>query len=392
MKKSAVNGVHKDFMKAFTKPTSVILPEPKSEDFLVFGKPDIGEQEHRAVDLVLNSGWLSSGPMVKEFEREFERHMGSGYAVAVSSCTDALILALTVSCYGDSEVITTPLTFAATVNAILAAGAKPVFVDVRPDGQMDETQIEAVITNRTRAIIPVHYTGAPCNMNVIRDIAQHRGLKVIEDAAHGFGGTYQGQPLGTLGDFGCFSFYATKNITCGEGGMVVCKSSDMAEKIRILSMQGLSAGAHRRYTSDPIRSYEVTYAGRKSNLSDIHAAIGLTQLRRWSHDLKPKREAIWRVYEQAFGKKEEGHSQHLFTLRHPKRDELRKHLHSKDIGTGVHFKPLHLEPGYTSLRYQKGSFPKAEKVGGITLSLPVSTTMTVQDAERVVNAVKEFGE
>lgn len=403
MRKSALNGVHNPFRSAFGE-----TPNEEKQDFLVFGKPDITSQEKEAVIGVLSSGWLSTGQIVKTFEKEFGEFIGTGYPVAVSSCTDGLILSLMVACVGDgAEVITSPLTFAATVNAILAVGAKPVFCDVDHHGQIDVENLEKHITDKTKAVIPVHYTGASCDMDQLRDIAFRHGIKVIEDAAHGFGGYYVRRegtieahgkqyltniPLGTMGDFGCFSFYATKNITCGEGGMVLCKSSDMAEKIRILSMQGLSANAYRRYGTGPIQSYEVTYAGRKSNLSDIHAAIGLTQLRRWKTELKEKRESIWRVYEQAFGKKEEGHSQHLFTVRHPKRDGLRQFLHSKGIGTGIHFRPLHLEPAYASLRYEKGSFPKSEKIGEITLSLPVSTTMSVTDAERVVNAVKEYGE
>lgn len=369
----------------------IFLETEKKSDFLVFGKPDIGDQEKFAVMRVLDSGWLSSGSVVKQFENEFEEFIGSGYAVALSSCTDALILSLIVGCVGNgAEVIVPPLTFAATVNAILAVGAKPVFVDVTPSGHIDPNQIEARITEKTRAIIPVHYTGEACEMDEIMDIADRRDLKVIEDAAHAFDGYYKNRKIGTIGDFTCFSFYATKNITCGEGGMVMTDRPDLADKIRMLSMQGLSSGAHKRYGSELVSNYEVSLPGRKSNLSDIHAAIGLEQLRRWKNDLKPKREAVWSIYEKSFGKSIPGHAKHLYTIRHPDRDGLRTYLYSQGIGTGIHFKPLHLEPAYSFLNYKKGAFPIAERIGETTLSLPVSATMTSDDAFRVVEAVKKF--
>lgn len=375
--------------------------KPPESKFLVFGKPDITQAEIDAVTDVLRSGWLSTGPVVKQFEAEFEKFIASGYAVALSSCTDALRLAMIVSNVGTGkEVITTPLTYAATVNAILSVDATPVFVDVTPSGQIDVDQIEQKITNKTRAIIPVHYTGASANTKAILEIAHRYQLKVIEDAAHSFDGWHvdpmvNGQPghrqrVGTLGDFVCFSFYATKNITSAEGGMVICRNKELAERIKSLSMQGLSAGAYRRYGSGPIQHYEVSYAGHKANMSDVHAAIGLTQLKRWP-EMKAKRDVVWNIYEDAFGLKEPGHSKHLFTIRHPQRDQLRQFLYEKGIGTGIHFKALHLEPAYASMRILPGTFPRAERIGQETISLPVTPTMTQEDASRVVTALKEFG-
>lgn len=380
---------------------------PSSEDlksseppFLTFGKPDITKAEIDAVIRVMESRWLSTGPIVSEFEKEFEKYMGCGYAVALASCTDALRLSLMVASVGcGSEVITTPLTFAATANAIMSVDAKPVFVDVTPSGHMDPYQIEHKITNRTKAIIPVHYTGAACDMKEISEIATRHNLVVIEDAAHAFDGWYVGpmvdgkpgirQRIGSISPFTCFSFYVTKNITCVEGGMVICRNKDLAERIKTVSMQGLSAGAWRRYGSGPVIDYEVTYAGQKANLSDLHAAVGLAQLRRWP-EMKERRESIWRIYEDAFGLKEPGHAKHLFTIKHARRDALRVHLHEKGIGSGIHFKALHLEPGYAFMRHKVGDFPRAEKIGDSTVSLPLSSTMTENDAKRVVEAVKEF--
>ncbi len=363
------------------------------DTFIVFGKPDIGDAEVEAVTTVLRSGWLSTGDVTRTFEREFEQFLGGfRHAVAVSSCTDGLILSLLASGIGQGdEVITTPLTFAATANAILAVGATPVFVDVESDGQMSAHLLEPRITERTKAVIPVHYTGACGNMDSILTLAHGNRLIVIEDAAHGFGGAFLGQPLGTLGDFGCFSFYATKNITAGEGGMVMARTKEMAEKIRVLSMQGLSANAYKRYGAGPIQRYAVAEIGRKANLSDIHAAIGLSQLRRW-RELRDRRDIVWDAYEQAFGYKGRDHAHHLFTINHPKRDDLRLFLHQRGIGTGIHFNPLHLEPAFSFLGHKPGDFPMAEAIGAETISLPVSATMTLKDAERVISAVREYGE
>jgi dTDP-4-amino-4,6-dideoxygalactose transaminase len=365
-----------------------LAKEPDTK-FLVFGRPDIGEAEIEAVTKVLRSGWVGSGPVSKTFEDEFADHLGASNAVAVSSCTMGLMLALRVSGIGQGkEVIVPPMTFAATVNAILAVGATPVFSEVTENGLLDPDHIFEKVTERTAAIIPVHYTGAPADMNRIMDIAGRLNLTVIEDAAHAFGGTYEEQPLGTLGHFGVFSFYATKNITAGEGGMVCTGRGDLAQKIRLLSRQGLTEGAWGRYSDSPITNFEVAVDGYKGNLPDVLAAIGLSQLRRWD-ELKEKRQRVWTIYEEAFGKKEEGHSQHLYTLRSSKRDHLRNALYQDSIGTGVHYRPLHVEQAYRHLRYREGDFPIAEKIGAQTVSLPVSSTMTEEDAFRVVNAVKK---
>lgn len=381
------------------------MPPRLDKSFIVFGKPAISVAEQEAVREVLESGWLSTGEKAKAFEKAFEVYQGTGHAVAVSSCTDGLICALLASSVapGD-EVITTPLTFVATVNAIIAVGAKPVFVDVRPDGQMDPEKVRAAITRRTMAIVPVHYTGAPAPVSELRPLADKYDLKIIEDAAHGFGGFHPGPvprpsgqrtkgfhveqdpKIGTLGDFAVFSFYPTKNITCGEGGMVVAPDPAAAALVRTIAQQGLSSGSYKRYGDTAPMPYRVMLPGRKANLSDVHAAIGLAQIRRWP-ELKNRRAVVWGIYEAAFGGKEPGHSQHLFTLSHPRRDEMRRRLYEKGVGTGVHFTPVHLEPGFAFMGHRPGSFPQAEAIGSTTFSLPVSATMTEDDANRVVEAV-----
>lgn len=353
--------------------------------FIVFGKPDISELEETAVLEVLRSGWLSTGKKVKEFEEAFAHFIGVDEAAAVSSCTDGLILSLVSAGVGfGHEVITTPMTFAATANAIIAVGAKPVFVDVLPYGGIDPTKISEAITHKTRAIIPVHYTGQVCDMNSILRIAKQFNLWVIEDCAHMFGGDYKPK-----GDFASYSFYPTKNITSGEGGMVVTKVSKDLDKIRILSSQGLSAGSHERYGTKKPSFYSVMAPGRKSNMSDLHAAIGLTQIKRWP-EIKEKRDAIWSIYEKEHWPRPKGHSHHLFTIWSENREDLRDHLYKNGIGTGIHFNPLHLEPGYEFLGYHRGDFYEAEKIGKGTLTLPISSTMSVEDAEFVLETVKSY--
>lgn len=361
--------------------------------FLTFGKPDISEREIEAVTKVLRSGWIGTGRVAREFEDEVCRFLGIGNAVAVSSATMGLILTLRAEGIGPGDkVITTPMTFAATVNAILSVGATPVFADVLLNGCINPESVREKIDDETKAIMPVHYTGISCEMDEIMAIAKEAHLIVIEDAAHGFGGEYvNGVPrkIGTMGDYGVFSFYATKNITAGEGGMVVTKDPKRAEIVRIFSQQGQSSGAWGRYKSGPISRYEVTYDGHKGNLPDLLAAVGLAQLQRFA-ELKEKRNRVWSIYEKAFGTRGVGHSQHLFTIDRLDRDTLREYLWAARIGTGIHYTPLHLEPAYQFMESKKGDFPVAEYIGERTVSLPVSPTMTKEDAEYVVENVTNF--
>lgn len=352
--------------------------EPK---FIVFNQPDLGPRESEAVLNVLKSGWIGTGKIAHQFEEEFAEFMGGGYAVSVSSCTMGLQLALKVLKIDISgDVITTPLTFAATLNAILSVGANPVLVDVMENGCIDMDEVNKSVTKYTKAILPVHYSGSTCKISEIKN----KKIPIVEDCAHAFGSKFDKR-----GDFQVYSFYANKNITCGEGGMVLCRDKQLAEEIRVLSMQGLSLGAWERYGKGPIKKYSVEKVGYKGNMPDILAAIGLVQLKRWP-EIKEKRMNVFSIYEKAFGFIQSGHSTHFYPLRVDDRDIVRAKLFEKGIGTGIHYKPLHLEPAYCTLGFNIGDFPIAEKFAEEEISLPVSSTMTIDDAHRVVEAVKEI--
>lgn len=357
------------------------------EKFLAVGGPDISNSEEQAVLDVLRSGWLGNGPIAKKFEEEFVNSLGieDFQGLAVNSCTTGLILALKAAGVGeDHEVITTPLTFAATVNAITSVGAWPVFCDVTKDGLIDPLEISKSITPKTRAIIPVHLHGAPCDMDLIMDIAVKNRLVVIEDAAHAYGGTYKNVPCGTIGHYGVFSFYPTKNITTVDGGMVISRKSDKIELMRVMASQGLSEGSWNRYGPGPIKNYEVKAEGLKGLMTDLSAAIGREQLLRWP-EMKERRNEVFKIYEKEFGKKPEGHSQHIYSIEVKNRDYVRKRLYEKGIGTGVHYKSLNLEP---FMAWDINHYPNAERIGNETISLPMSSTMTKEDAFRVIEAVK----
>lgn len=345
--------------------------------FITFGKPDIGEEEMSMVMDVMRSGWLGTGKVTKQFESEFIKFMGGGYAVAVSSATIGLVISLkALGIYPGAGVLTSPLTFCATVNAIIQAGGRPIFNDVDENGLLSEfkgSYLQRGVHHNVSFVLPVNYCGLRSKIKTHHPI--------IEDAAHSFGGSCG------YGDATVFSLYATKNITSGEGGIVWTRSKELADKCRILSNHGQSNGAWSRYSSGPIDNYRVMHPGFKGNLPDILAAIGLTQLRRWP-ELREKRDKIWSIYEHAFGRKEPGHSQHLYTLRVKNRHQFREVLYNKGIGTGIHYEALHLEPAYAYLGYRRGDFPNAEKIGSETVSLPVSSSMTPEDAHYVVKTVK----
>ena len=381
--------------------------DPVRGTFLIFGSPAIEEAEIQEVVATLRSGWLGTGPKVHRFERDFAAYIGCKHALAVNSCTAGLYLALDVAGIGHGdEVITTPMTFAATANVIVHWGARPVFVDVeRETMNIDPAKIEAAITPHTRVIIPVHMAGRPCQMNAIIDIAQRHNLLVIEDAAHAVEAWYGKQKVGNIGHFTCFSFYVTKNVCTGEGGMVTTNDDDRAEEMRIKSLHGISKDAWKRYSAEGFEPYEVIYAGYKFNMMDIQAALGIHQLARVEENLEI-RERYWQMFDEAFGEipeliippEEDGirHARHLYTLLiRPERLSINRNrfieaLKAENIGTGIHFAALHLHKYYREqFGYRRGDFPQAEFVSDRTISLPLSPKLTENDVQNVIEAVRK---
>ena len=381
--------------------------KPVRKDFLVFGSPKIANEEIEEVVDSLKSGWLSTGPKVHKFEELFKNYIGCKHALALNSCTAGLHLSLIVSGVkqGD-EVITTPLTFAATANTILHIGAKPVFVDVERDSMnINPDLIEEKITNKTKAIIPVHMAGRPCDMDKTTKIAKKYNLIVIEDAAHTIESVYKGKKIGNISPLTCFSFYVTKNIVTGEGGMVTTNNDEFAEKIQIYGLHGMSKGAWSRYSNKGFKHYQIIYPGYKYNMMDLQAAIGIHQLPRIDKYLKI-REDIWKRYDEAFkdlpvitpkpAEDNTIHSRHLYTLLinigkvKATRDEIQQALHQEGIGTGIHFIALHLHPYYQKqFGFKKGDFPNAEFISERTLSLPLSANLTDKDVDDVIAAVRK---
>ena len=376
--------------------------------YLVFGAPRLPEEAIEAVVEVLRSGWLGTGPRVAAFEEAFARYIGAPFAVAVSSCTAALHLALRLIGGGPGEeVITSPMTFAATANVIVHAGARPVFADVDPrTGNLDPEATRDVLTSRTRAIIVVHYAGRPCEMDAFIDLARRYGVFLVEDAAHALEAFYKGRKVGTLGDLAAFSFYPTKSLTTGEGGMLITRSEAWAERARLLRMHGLSRDAWRRYSEEQFPDYEVLEAGYKYNMTDIQAALGLAQLPYLEH-WRQRRELLWQLYNEGLRDlagiqlpPEDAHivhARHLYTIRvDPQeapfcRDELSRMLHQAGIGTGIHYKALHLHRFYQqAFGYRPGMFPHAERISEETLSLPLTAHMDESDVLYVVETIRQL--
>ena len=374
-------------------------------EYLVFGQPLIDEVMIQEVVDSLRSRWIGTGPKVSQLESAIAQYVGAEHAVALNSCTAGLHLSLIVAGVGPGdEVITTPYTFPASVNAIVHVGATPVFVDVgRSTQNILPDQISRVVTPQTRAILPVHMAGRPCDMDDIASLAREHELAVIEDAAHAIGAEFKGSRIGSISDFTCFSFYATKNITTAEGGMVTTGDAEAAERIRRLTLHGLSKGAWQRYSSEGPGHYVAVELGFKYNLTDVHAAIGLSQVHRIDAWLK-RREEIWARYDEAFSdlpvqipaeaEDDTVHARHLYTLLldveriGESRDWFRAQMHQRNIGTGVHFVAVHLHPYYRD-RFGSRDYPNAEWLSERTVSLPLSPALTDQDVEDVIAAVRD---
>lgn len=378
-----------------------------SEDFLVFGSPAIGEEEIAEVEACMRSGWLGTGPRVAQFEKDFAAYqsISDKQVAAVNSCTAALHVSMVAAnIEPGSEVITTPLTFCATVNAIIHAGLTPVLADVDPVTQnIDPAAIEAAITPRTRAILPVHFAGRPCEMDAIMAIAKKHNLVVIEDCAHAIETTYHGKKAGTFGDFGCFSFYATKNVVTGEGGMIVGRNETLIARAKVLALHGMSKDAWHRFGDQGYKHYQVVEAGFKYNMMDLQAALGIHQLARVEANWQ-RRQEIWQQYMNAFAglpidlpappAANTRHAYHLFTIMLDEatcgiaRDDFLNAMNERRIGTGVHYLSIPEHPYYQQrFGWKPEDYPNAMKIGRETVSLPLSAKLTNEDVHEISKAV-----
>jgi len=381
-----------------------------------FHKPYIIEDEISEVLDSLRSGWLTTGPKCVEFEKAFTEYIGCKHAVAVNSCTAALHIALDALGLKEGEVvITSPMTFAATAEVVRYFNAKPVFVDIEPDTMnIDVPKLEEKVKSlkgegaRIKTVIPVHYAGQPCDMDPIMAIADKYNLRVVEDAAHVLPAKYKDRTVGNIGDITCFSFYATKNITTGEGGMAVTDNPEWAERMRIMSLHGISKDAWKRYTAEGNWYYEIIAPGYKYNMTDIAAALGIAQLRK-ADKFWHRRTEIARIYNEAFSHIEaletpysshltphSNHSWHLYVIKLNleqlaiERNQFIEELKKRGIGTSVHFIPLHIHPYYRDMYgYKPEDFPIAFETYQRIISLPIYPKMTDEEVERVVEAVVE---
>ncbi len=403
-------GIHKFFtkgrdMKNEPMVSASVEERIASRQFLPFALPDTGEEEIQEVAEAIASGWITTGRKTRLFEEQFAACVGARYAVAMNSCTAAMHIALdAVGVTPGDEVITTPYTFAATAAVIRYLDAKPVFVDVDPQTlNIDPRLIEAAVTKKTKAILPVHMAGFPADMDGIRVVAERHGLPVIEDAAHAFPAKYKGTMIGTLSQMTCFSFYANKTITTGEGGMLCTDREDYADRCRIMSLHGISRDAWKRYTAEGSWYYEILFPGYKYNMSDVAAAMGIVQLRK-AYDMWEKRKHIARMYNAGFkhfrqlqvphDDRHNQHAWHLYMLRlnleqlSIDRARFMEELKKRNIGVSVHFIPLHLHPYYRELYgYKPEDFPIATGQYLREISLPIYSKMSNNDVEDVIDAV-----
>ena len=379
------------------------------DSFLIFGAPRFFQEELKEMLETLRSGWWGTGPKVLKFEEDFKKYTHAKHAVAVNSATAAMHLGLDILGIGPGdEVITTPLTFVSTANVILHVGAKVVFADVdKTTGNIDPAQIAKKITKKTKAIIPVHLHGRPCRMDEITTLANKYKLYVLEDAAHATESWYKGKKIGSISDLTAFSFYVTKNVATGEGGMLTTNNKGWADEARVRRLHGISKDAWKRYSASGFEPYEAVYPGYKYNMMDLQASLGIHQLKRAEANLKI-RNRYWQKLSAAFSKLDGVippapdepdivHARHLYTInleieklkinRNQFIDELKK----ENIGAGIHFTALHLHKYYReTFGFKKGDFPNAEWIGERTVSLPFYPHMTEKDVNDVIEAVTKI--
>lgn len=372
-----------------------------------FHRADLGEEEVQAVADVIRSGWLTMGAKTFEFEKQFAHYVGASHAIAVSSCTAALHLALeAVGVKRGDEVLVPTTTFTATAEVVTYFGARPVFVDVDPNMMnLDPVDAERRITPRTKAIIPVHLAGTPCDMREIVDLSRRHGIRVIEDAAHALPSSYHTQKVGSISDLTAFSFYATKTLTTGEGGMITTEDAECAKRLQVMRLHGIARDAWKRYSAEGSWFYEVLEAGYKYNLTDLQAALGLAQLAKCDA-MFAGRQRVAERYTEAFEgiaalqvpsvPDDRTTSWHLYILRlNPDRlridrNQFIRELADRGVSTSVHFIPLHLQPVYQrDFGYKAGDYPVAEREFQRSLSLPIYSSMREEEIEYVISCVLE---
>ena len=392
-------------MRAPLIPHQDELKNTPSELQVPFHRPPVGEDEAQAASEVIRSGWMAMGPKTFEFEKEFAKYVGAQHAIAVSSGTAALHLALEAAgIQAGDEVLVSTNTFTATAEAVTYLGSRPVLVDIDPATMnMDPDDAARRITPKTKAIIPVHFGGQPCDMEEIGRLSRERNLRIIEDAAHALPSEYRGKRVGQINEFTCFSFYATKTLTTGEGGMITTDNSVAADRMRLMRLHGVERNTWERYRGDCSWFYEVVEVGFKYNLTDVQSAIGLVQLAKCDA-MRQARGKIAQRYSDAFSSCEElviptvrsdrSTSWHLYILRlcldrlNNDRNDFIEALRRRGVACGVHFIPLHLQPCYRrAYGYQPGDFPHAEREYHSCLSLPIYPNMTEMEINHVINAV-----
>lgn len=377
------------------------------DEFLVFGKPDIRSEDIAEVVDSLERGWIGTGPKVRRFEEMLADYVNVPHVRCVSSCTAALFLALRSYGIGrGDEVIVPSMTFVASANVIEHVGATPVLVDVEPDtGLVDFDAVDAAIGPATKAFIPVHLAGRPLNLERLNDLRDRHGIVVVEDAAHAIGARWRGRPIGSFGNATAFSFYATKNITTGEGGALAIDDGDVSELIEQLALHGLSLGAWQRFSDAGYRHYDATLPGYKFNLTDLAAAIGIHQLRRLDDGIEI-RARLWQRYDDLLAglpletpvppTAEMQHARHLYQVLltdgwRGRRDEVLHELTKRRIGVGVHYRAVHLHPYYAeTYGFRKEQFPVATDISERTISLPLGSNVGEGDQDDVVQALSEI--
>lgn len=379
----------------------------RREEHLYFHRPWIGPEEKQEILDCLDSGWLTTGPRTKAFEKKFAEAIGVKHAIALNSCTAGLHLALIgLDLKPGDEVITTPLTFVATANVIVHSRGRPVFVDVdRRTGNIDPAAVERAITPKTRAILIVHYVGHPCDMDALCAISKSKKIDLIEDAAHAVESEYKGRRCGNFGRMTAFSFYATKNITTGEGGMLVTNEDALAERLRILSLHGMNKDAWKRYSAEGAAAWQLEEPGFKYNMFDIQAALGLHQLDKVEKFRRRREEIVLRVrrefadipalrtLEDLPGVKNAYHLMPIYLTPRCKltRDQVIQGYKEWNVGTGIHFDPVHLQPFYRkTFGCKPGDCPVAEEMGTRTLSLPLYPKMSDDDVQYVIDVTRKI--